>query len=132
MSKFQRETKRFVSLVGVVLACLSSQAEAQSTDYNSANHYLPACRAADRWNVGTPRPTFEETLVGGQCLGIVSGILGVAAKLVPEFRSCPPNGSNAGQALKVVLNYLDGNPSQLHLDFRALIVMAYREAWPCR
>jgi Rap1a immunity proteins len=101
-------------------------AMSQSKDMDSGNAYLPHCRAASDDNYT------KDALFEGRCLGIVSAMIGVSSILAPQYRYCVPDGANTGQALKVVIRYLDANPSQLHLDFRYLVHRAFKAAWPCK
>jgi hypothetical protein len=51
-------------------------------------------------------------------------------ELIPVF--CPPKGSTGGQAVRVVIKYIDSRPERLHEDFLDLAAEALRTAWPCR
>ena len=68
-------------------------------------------------------------LDSGFCFGIIAGIIHVGP--VIRYRVCPPEGGTFGQALKVVVAYMDQNPAQLHEAFPELANRALREAWPC-
>jgi hypothetical protein len=45
---------------------------------------------------------------------------------------CVPNGVTLGQMVKVVVNYLEKHPENLHLNAEDEILSAIRSAWPCR
>jgi hypothetical protein len=64
----------------------------------------------------------------GLCMGVIGGIFYWAE----SFEVCTPEGANWGQALRVVVGYMERNPARLHLSFAELVVEAMREAWPCR
>ena len=44
---------------------------------------------------------------------------------------CPPEGVTLGQAIKIVVKYLNANPEYLHLRGMQLAMDAVVEAWPC-
>lgn len=113
-------TTRSLAIV-LLTACLASPAAAE--DYSSGNYLLVHCRLALR---GGP-----STFAQGICLGNVSAINYVARFLPPWARSCQPVPATDGQAVRVVIAYLEVNPARLHEDFRGLTIEALREAWPC-
>jgi Ssp1 endopeptidase immunity protein Rap1a len=106
-------------------------AMSQSTDVDSGNAYLPHCRAVLGDNPNA-KLRIEDYLSQGRCMGVVSAMIGVGNSLAPEYRYCFPNGVNTGQGIRVVISYLDTNPSQLHYDFRFLVLRAFTAAWPCK
>jgi hypothetical protein len=44
---------------------------------------------------------------------------------------CSPEGVSLNQVVRVVDQYLDMHPANLHFDLAILADMALREAWPC-
>jgi hypothetical protein len=113
------------------LALIGAQpALSQSTNTNSGNAYLPHCRAFMTAADGTGNlPTNKADLIGeGQCMGVVSAMIAAG----PENRSCPPEGVNVGQGARVVIRFLDANTNLLHYDFRSLVMLALKTAWPCK
>jgi hypothetical protein len=106
----------------------------QSTNTNSGNVYLPHCRAFMTAVDGTcSLPTNKADLISeGQCMGVVSAMIAAGPLLGPENRSCPPEGVNIGQGTRVVIRFLDANPNLLHYDFRSLVMLALKTAWPCK
>jgi Rap1a immunity proteins len=46
--------------------------------------------------------------------------------------ACPPKGVTSGQALRVVVTYIDAIPARMHENFKYLAVEALRAAWPCK
>ena len=73
----------------------------------SANWVMPGCRAfiADK-SVSTP-------FLAGVCAGAVS-----ASQLYPGI--CPPEGVTTGQAVRVVVKFIDDQPARLHEDLAHL------------
>jgi hypothetical protein len=45
--------------------------------------------------------------------------------------TCLPQGVTTGQALKVLVKYMDDHPEQLHEKTAWVAAKALHEAWPC-
>lgn len=58
-----------------------------------------------------------EPFLRGLCAGMVATIFYFSHT---HFAFCPPNGSNVGQATRVVVLYIDQRPARIHEDFMAL------------
>ena len=97
-----------------VLALHCDLAGAQDSDA-SATFIMPSCRAF----VG---PASRE----GRCSGIIEGLV-FAGKGV-----CAPKGSTAGQAVSVVVKYIDSRPTRQQDNFIGLALEALRKTWPCK
>jgi hypothetical protein len=107
----------------VILLALTMPASAQDT--NSANYFLPACKGFSG-HEGLPPP--NEALRRGFCAGIVIGLAyGAGGK---DF--CQPNGVTTGQAVAVVVKYIEARPERTHEDFGKLALEALTAAWPCK
>jgi hypothetical protein len=120
---------RSLAIAVVALAALFGEpALSQSTNPNSGSAYLPACRVAGQ----DQDPSPAEITRASYCLGMVAALVGVAPILEPRYRFCFPKDSNTQQAVRVVVAFLDKNPSMLHYDFRIVALIAMREAWPCK
>jgi hypothetical protein len=101
-------------LLSVAVSGVSAQEKA------SANFRMPGCRDAVA-SKDTKSPFLE-----GVCTGAVDALLFAAVDI------CPPSEGTLGQALRVVVKYIDDRPARLHEDFRMLAVEAMRAAWPCK
>ena len=44
---------------------------------------------------------------------------------------CPPPESTVDQGVRLVVQYVDSQPTRLHDNFDALAIEALRKAWPC-
>jgi hypothetical protein len=97
----------------------------QSEDHISGNFFLPHCRAF----IANRTPNVD--LLEGYCAGVVFGMASIGDLYAPELKHCIPLGVKVGQEVMVVIQYLDANPAMLHLDFRLLVLMAFKAAWPC-
>jgi hypothetical protein len=45
---------------------------------------------------------------------------------------CVPDRSTVGQAVRVIVAYVDQRPERMHEHFEVLVLEALRRAWPCR
>ena len=117
---------RGLSMLGLsltLLGCGSGDDHSGQTGYD----YLPRCQLVVRG----PR-TDREIVSAAYCVGAVSALVGVAPLLPPRYRFCFPDDVTAGEAVQVVVAYLESNLTHLHEDFRQLAITAMRQAWPCR
>jgi hypothetical protein len=87
--------------------------------HSTGNHYIIDCQHELR----------GRDPYAGSCLGIVGAIFYFHETLT---KACVPQGVNWGQALRVVMGYMQRNPGRLHRQFPDLVVEAFEEAWPCR
>lgn len=109
----------------LALAGLFSCKARAEQDVKSGNFYLPHC-------VHFLADTYTGDDWMGDCSGIVAAIVYFGRDLPQEVRFCAPPGSTNGQAVRVIVNYLQARPEILHLDFRALAANALHNAWSCK
>ena len=93
----------------------------------TGNEVLPWCKQ----NVLSAK-TLVEAYQWGQCSGLVEALVGVGDALNSQLRFCPPRGSTQGQAVDIVVQYLEKFPATRHLEFVVLALVALQDAWPCR
>jgi hypothetical protein len=117
---------RILLMLGLSLVLLGC---GSSSDYGgqSGYDYLNRCQLAVRG----PR-TDREIASATYCVGAVTALVGVAPFLLPRYRFCFPDDVTTGEAVQVVVVYLESTLSRLHEDFRQLAIDAMRQAWPCR
>jgi len=117
---------RALSMLGLSLALLGC---GSGNDYGGQTgyDYLPRCQLVVRGPL-----TDREIVSATYCLGAVSALVGVAPLLPPRYRFCFPDDVTTGEAVQVVVAYLESSLSRLHEDFRPLAIAAMRQAWPCR
>jgi hypothetical protein len=117
---------RVLSMLGLSLALLGC---GSGNDYGGQTgyDYLPRCQLVVRGPL-----TDREIVSATYCVGAVSALVGVAPLLPPRYRFCFPDDVTAGEAVQVVVAYLESSLSRLHEDFRPLAIAAMRQAWPCR
>ena len=70
-----------------------------------------------------------EHLSAGRCMGIVEGI---AFMGFTEHFFRPPKEVTSGQALTVVIRYIEARPERMHEEFQRLVLEALSAAWPCK
>jgi hypothetical protein len=114
--------KRHAIAIAAALAVLGQQGSAlpQSDNY-SANSIMPHCRGAS--------DTRDPTPMQGFCTGVISTIYFFGDT---HLGACPPKGTNIGQAIRVVVRYIDQRPERMHEKFMTLALEALQQAWPCR
>jgi hypothetical protein len=90
-------------------------------DTDAANYIMRGCcsfvATQSSWTSG------EDAFLQGKCIGTVSATVNLAEDV------CPPNGSTAGQALRIVVKYI--RLERTHEMFVVLARKALRAAWPC-
>jgi hypothetical protein len=74
----------------------------------------------------TSPPPAKNILAQGYCAGAVSGV----AATNPSV--CPPAGWITGQAVAIVLRFLDMHPERRRESFEALALEALVRMWPCQ
>ena len=112
----------------IVAMIFGSQVAIAEPDQSSANHIMPACRvAALPITFSNTEESKEDVSRTSLCVGIIVG-LGYAGQ---PFGICLPVGATTQQAVRVVVQYIDGHPERMQESFNYLAVEALREAWPC-
>ena len=62
----------------------------------------------------------------GKCVGAIAAIVDTDRDV------CPPKESIRGQAVRIVVAYIDDRAARLNENFNKLAQEALRSAWPCR
>jgi hypothetical protein len=84
-------------------------------------------------------PTNMDGFNTGACFGLVDGIMETmqlwntvdSQHNEARYHGCIPNEVTVGEAVKVVLKYLNDNPTQLHWRDTHLIAAALSKGYPC-
>ncbi len=133
----RKKMKNYFVAVIFFLVCTSS-AFGASTD---GNEVLGKCQTAIRV-VDEGRLSQSDSSDSMWCMGWIEGVLdmnrlselmvetGVSKKGDPYF--CAPDGIQVGQAVRVVVKYLQDHPEQLHARGIVLAVAALQKAFPCK
>jgi hypothetical protein len=110
--------------LAVLAIMIASPASADKRD-QSANYYLPACRHFLNGHVR------KDLLRQGQCVGMVETLNQLAAFMPSAVASCSPDSVTVGQAVTVVVRWLNQRPNRWNENFMMLTLLALRDAWPC-
>lgn len=73
-----------------------------------------------------------EVVKASLCYGFVTAFMLIGRSLEPPVQFCIPKRVMLGQAIDVLLKYLDDNPRDLHQHSELLTISAFRDAWRCR
>ncbi|WP_095148049.1 Rap1a/Tai family immunity protein [Pseudomonas sp. Irchel s3a18] len=101
------------------------------------NQLLRSCKAmlaaADNPRISTGVSELEL----GQCIGLTEGarntMLVLNPSLSPDMQTCfPETGTQNGQGIRIVIQYLEAHPQLLNEDASLLAVLAYKTAYPCK
>lgn len=111
--------KVIIVLVGLVLGSMSANAQ----DVSSGNIMLQGCEDAI-----SNRATF----LAGVCAGIIEGLRFGGPTLDKGLAFCVPNNIARGQAIRVVLKFMNEHPQDLHEDFIVLASVSLLNIWPCK
>lgn len=117
--------KKFLA-VGALIA-LTASAHAAGTDL------LRDCNAAIDSIEGRP-VRLPEAFAGGRCHGTIFSALTTASlyasSIPPALRACPP-AMGGEQAIRMMVKWLRTNPEHLSDSEAVVVVLAFREAYPC-
>jgi hypothetical protein len=100
----------FAIIGGIVVLTISSGLGMAGTDaeYASASQLMPSCRAFIK-DVDEELGTNGVSRFGmGRCVGVIEGLRFADAGL------CVPRHASHGQVIRVVVKYVDDQPSRLH------------------
>jgi hypothetical protein len=113
------------ALLMLLALFVSAPAEAQT-----AQSLLEGCRHfLDKAPVGKDLAVVYN---GGVCSGIVTAIFHLGPQLQPAVRFCAPPKATMGDALRIVVTYIDAHTAQQDTPFNILALEALRHGWPCR
>lgn len=107
-----------VAVIGAML--LSCSATFAEKDVDSANYMMAGRRSF------IVKPPDNDYFLNGRCAGIVETLIESGLGV------CAPASSTSGQAIRVVVKYIDDRPARMHENFKPLALEALREAWPCK
>lgn len=120
-------------LISVLMCPILSYASSAAMD---GNDILKECSGG----IDNPSETQQDTVRFIHCAGYVAGVMdtealwdGLQHDSHVGFRSClPKDGLGGEQSIRVILKWLKANPEKLHLRGDMLVLMALRDAFPCR
>jgi hypothetical protein len=106
---------KFLGIALITAIVVNGEMAFAQNDATSANFIMPDCRAF-----------LGPALQQGRCSGIVEGLVFADKGL------CAPKASTTGQAVRIVVQYIDERPARQQENFIALALEALRADWPCR
>lgn len=109
-------------ICGALMAVGVTAAGAAEVDRDSANYWLPHCKAAIEQ---------RDSLAPGICIGAISG-LAFVLRAIPAYCADVPYAATYDQIARVVIRYIEEHPQRMHKPFLNLAVEALHDAWPCR
>lgn len=116
--------RTLIRAFAIFALCLHSTTATTAT--LEANDLQKACREY------VERPTTNEPVMVGECVGAVYSAVTLAPGLGGAYRSCVPNGVTFQQTVAVVVKWLDQRPQRWNEEFATLAVLALHDAWPCK
>ena len=126
--------KKTLCGIGVVVLVLLGTGSSAVVPTIDGNRLLRDCNNTIRALEGSGGSV--ETLASASfCIGYVTGILEMHAfsslieKMPPLF--CLPDEMEFGQAIRVIVRYLQTHPERLHVPASAHVIEALRGAFPC-
>jgi hypothetical protein len=114
--------RRHAIAITAAMALLGQQSAAAQQDTGSADYVIVGCRDGMS---GENRQPFRQ----GLCGGIVQTILFFGRT---NFNVCMPEGVTMGQAIRVVVAYIDQRPERMHERFETLAIEVLQQSWPCQ
>lgn len=141
---------KIASVVLLMILCGSSLAQDTQTKV-SVNfragffeQLVEVCRAGNEvtHNVGSNMPMkdlLEDFKKAGTCMGFIQGVLDYDTIATTDENGhpagrhfCVPAEASETQLAKVVAKYGDDHPQQLHLPAAVVVLLAMKDAFPCR
>jgi hypothetical protein len=117
-------------LMGIVTALALSWAEPVSAQQGPTGNTLLERGAAAQKRIDAGQARTADWQESAWLTGFVYGIVATLDMLDPKV--CVPDGSSTGQWQRVLIQYLEANPADLHKSADELAIAAFRKAFPCR
>lgn len=102
----------------------------------SGHDLLRQCTHAINAIEGTVDPSTINFMDAGRCMGLVDGFAGAAAfyesqEGAPGAICFPSEGMTIGESVRMVKQYLESNPEQLHEAATVLVFGTFLDKYPC-
>ena len=124
----RRKRGAFPSYIIAVALILNCRIAFAQQDQYSANFIMPGCREAAAL-ISLSTPSNELGDVAHICLGIIVGLSYLGRS---DGTICVPLGVTRDQAVGVVVQYIDGQPTRMNENFVPLAIEALQATWPCK
>lgn len=122
-------TVKLASAVSAIALLALPAAAGAGSESPDGNKLLRDCRIHESRS-STSGPV--NALATGYCQGFVKGVLQTASFVEPPLVCQPPDGVALGEAIAVVLEYLEEHPERQYLTDMELALEALRQAYPCK
>ena len=135
--------KTFALLAGVLGAVLVLPAHARNLSAVDGKTLLANCHAAQQMDEVSPKLNSDEWSAGFYCLGFVQGVVdadniwqtaakkALGSKAFPLVSYCVPDDVSWPQLVRILVKWLEDNPSKLNLSGYDVIHMALDKTYPC-
>lgn len=115
-------------LLGMVTACALAWTEWVGAQGVTGNTLLQYAASVKKVAAGTASNL--DYLFAAYVQGFAFGTALALHEVDPAV--CLPGGSDTGQYVRVIVQYLESNPMELHKEATSLAIAACRKAFPCR
>jgi len=124
----RRKRGAFPLSIIAVSSILNCRIAFAQQDQYSANFIMIGCREAASL-IAFSNPSNEHSELAQFCLGI---IVGLTYQAQSDGTICVPVGLTREQAVRAVVQYIDGQPARLNENFVPLATEALQATWPCK
>ncbi len=102
----------------------------------SAEALAKECRAVLSADLDKMQAPADAMWPIGSCLGFLNGVIDMATIAREESPKtaqffCIPRTVTGAQLAKVFVKYSDNHPEQLHLPAAVIVVLSFKDAFPC-
>jgi len=119
---------------------MPQSASAIGTAAIDGNEVLDRCKTYIRTIDNAQAVSQSDYVDGGFCVGYVTGVIddhfmwqvNEGSPTDPTKHFCMPDGATPGQAVRVVVKWLEDHPARLHERAIGLVLSALRESFTCR
>jgi hypothetical protein len=104
--------------------------------YGNGHDLLRQCTQAVNAIDGIVEPNTINFMDAGRCMGLVEGFAGAAAFYesqsgAPGAICFPADGATIGESVRMVVDYLESHPEQLHEASTVLVFGMFLDYFPC-
>ena len=128
MSPLHRKRGAFPSSIIVIALLLNCRIASTQQDQYSANSIMADCRE-EAAVIPFSNPSNEHSDLAHFCLGIIVGVSYMGRS---DGTICVPVGVTREQAVRAVVQYIDGQPARMNENFVPLAIEALQATWPCK
>ncbi len=128
LNLLRRKRGAFSFSIIAVSSILNCRIGFAQQDQYSANFIMTGCREAASL-LAFSNPSNEHSELAQFCLGI---IVGLTYQGQSDGTICVPVGLTREQAVRAVVQYIDGQPARINENFVPLATEALQATWPCK